>query len=261
MKVIFEKYQGNGNDFIIIDDRDGLFPDKTENVKKLCDRHFGIGADGLMLVKKSDIAEFEMVYYNSDGNISTMCGNGGRCIAAYAFKHGIAKKKMNFIAIDGLHKAAINNSENKNLYDVSLQMTNVDKVIKEDEYYFINTGSPHHITFVKNVKDVDVYNEGKKIRYGALYSPQGTNVNFVQLNNENIIVKTYERGVEDETLSCGTGVTASAIAAYLKTGKKIKKIKTTGGDFSVNFEENNGKFVNVTLNGPAEMVFKGEIEI
>ena len=261
MTVKFDKYQGNGNDFIIIDDRHGRFDNSVETVRKMCDRHFGIGADGLMLVRKSDAADFEMLYYNSDGALSTMCGNGGRCIAAFAYNHGIAGDKMIFSAVDGLHRAVINKKTGDHTYDVSLEMIDVEDHKKEDWFYFLDTGSPHHIMFVNDVKNIDVYENGKKIRYSEMYEPDGTNVNFVQINGNTIFVRTYERGVEDETLSCGTGVTASAIATYIKTGKKPERIETTGGNFRVDFNDKNGRFTDIWLKGPAEMVFKGEIAV
>jgi len=262
MRVFFEKYQGNGNDFVIIDDRNENFINSVENVKKLCDRHFGVGADGLMLVRVSDESDFEMLYYNSDGELSTMCGNGGRCISAFAYSNGIAEKEILFEAVDGLHKAVIDKVIKEDfIFDVSLQMKDVDEIKTEDTYYFLDTGSPHHVVFVDNADDVDVFNEGKNIRYSDLYKPSGTNVNFVQIIDDGIYVRTYERGVEDETLSCGTGVTASAISAFLKTGKKPEIIKTRGGDFKVDFKIEDDKVIDVWLKGPAEKVFEGDIEL
>lgn len=262
MKVIFEKYQGNGNDFVIIDDRKNIFDTSKKIIEKLCDRRYGIGADGLMLIRESKKSDFEMLYFNSDGLLGTMCGNGGRCIAAFAFKNGISKRNMIFNAVDGLHEAVINKEiiPGKSFF-VSLRMTDVKNIKERNSYYFLDTGSPHHVVFVENVNDIDVYEQGKKIRYSEMYKPGGTNVNFVEITGDTIFVRTYERGVENETLSCGTGVTASAIATYLKTGNKPELIKTKGGDFEVDFKVDNYTFTDILLKGPAEMVFKGEIEI
>lgn len=261
MLIQFEKYQGNGNDFIIIDNRDASVILSSEKIRKLCDRHFGIGADGLIFLRKSDTYDFEMEYFNSDGNLSSMCGNGGRCLAAFAFLKGIPNgKEMVFEAFDGVHKAKIlDELIPDKVCDVALEMTDVWDVQFNGKYYFMNTGSPHYVEFVDKVAEIDVVNEGRKTRYSEPFSSEGTNVNFVEYSGDRIFVRTYERGVEDETLSCGTGVTASAIAGFLETGRKDLKIHTTGGDFRVDFEEEEGKFKSVWLNGPAEMVFKGNI--
>jgi len=261
MKIRFYKYQGNGNDFIIIDVRKTRLELTPEKIASLCDRHFGIGADGLMLLLDSGKNDFSMLYYNSDGHPAGMCGNGGRCIAAFAFQQGIAGKKMTFDADDGVHEASINEVLEKDCcFDVSLKMNDVEQVEKNKGYYFLNTGVPHYVEFVDKVAEVDVDKEGRKTRFSEIFSPEGTNVNFVELNDDRIFVRTYERGVEGETLSCGTGVTASAIAAYLETGRKDYPVHTTGGEFSVTFKEENGRFTDVWLRGPAEMVFEGEIK-
>jgi len=260
MKLQFEKYHGNGNDFIIIDDRTLSFKASKRKIHQLCDRRFGIGADGLMLVRNSEKANFEMVYYNSDGALGTMCGNGGRCIAAFAYSHKMVLEKITFAAVDGLHEAAINKAE-EGLCDVSLEMRPVNKVVKYDKSYFINTGSPHHIEFVADADATDVYNTGKEIRNSKKYAKEGTNVDFVEIKGDSFYVRTYERGVEDETLSCGTGVIASAIAAFLETGNKDWRIKTRGGNFEVTFNSDGDRFTDIWLRGPAQCVFKGEIEI
>ncbi len=257
----FEKYHGNGNDFVIINNMNGTVSLTKKDVSHLCHRRFGIGADGLMLLEPDDKADFKMLYYNSDGQLSTMCGNGGRCIAAFAFSHNLAGKKMLFNAVDGFHQAVINTADpDHGIYDVSLEMTPVAKVSQHKNGYFLNTGSPHHIEFVKDAEDIDVFNKGREIRNSTAYQPDGTNVNFVQLDKDVIFVRTYERGVEDETLSCGTGVTASALAAFLETGNKIRRIKTRGGDFRVDFK---GKmpFTGIWLSGPAKRVFIGKIKL
>ena len=262
MRVRFEKYHGNGNDFIIIDDRKELFDASVEKVSYLCDRRFGIGADGLMLVKDSSKADFEMLYFNSDGKPGTMCGNGGRCIAAYAFSKELSSESMNFYAVDGLHRAVINSAEVEGfLFDVSLQMQPVSQVMERENSFVLDTGSPHYVEFVACSDSVDVYQKGKQIRYGDEFKPGGINVNFVQIDEDSLYVRTYERGVEDETLSCGTGVTASALAAFLETGIEDWRIKTRGGDFKVSFNWDGSRFADVWLRGPAQLVYKGEIEI
>jgi len=262
MNISFYKYQGNGNDFIIIDDRETNFDFPAEHIASLCNRHFGIGADGLMLLRESVRYDFSMLYYNSDGHPAGMCGNGGRCIAAFAFQQGIAGKKMTFDATDGVHEAVINKIPVEgSLFDVSLKMNDVEQVEKNKEYYFLNTGVPHYVEFVGKVAEVDVDKEGRKTRFSEIFSPEGTNVNFAELNDDRIFVRTYERGVEGETLSCGTGVTASAIAAYLETGRKNYPVHTTGGEFSVTFREEDGRFTDIWLRGKAVMVFEGVINL
>ena len=261
MRLDFEKYHGNGNDFIIINNMNGDIFLTQKEVQHLCHRQFGIGADGLMLIQPGRKTNFEMQYYNSNGLPGTMCGNGGRCIAAYAFAHKLADRKILFSAVDGLHKAVINDVKTAGiLYDVSLQMAPVSKVAKNANSYFLDTGSPHHVEFVKEVDEIDVFNRGRNIRNSKRYLPGGTNVNFVQITDDTLYVRTYERGVEEETLSCGTGVTASALAAFLETGKKNRRIKTRGGNFSVNFE-GTLPFTDIWLQGPAQLIFKGITEL
>lgn len=262
MEINFWKYQGNGNDFVIIDSREGSIELSAGQIKKVCDRHFGIGADGLMILLGHPDAGFEMKYYNADGHLSSMCGNGGRCIAAFAFSRGIVGKETNFTAYDGLHKALINSgNRDDRIFDVSLSMGNVEEIIKENNYYLLNTGSPHYVEFVNDVANLDVITEGRKTRYSERFAPDGLNVNFVELGEKRIFVRTYERGVEDETLSCGTGVTASAIAAYFETGKKDYSIHTTGGDFRVSFSDSEGTISSVWLHGQVQRVFQGITDI
>ena len=255
MTVHFYKYQGTGNDFVIIDNRNKEFPiDNTQLIEQLCDRKFGIGADGLILLENSDTTDFKMVYFNADGNQSSMCGNGGRCIVAFAKYLNIIDTETSFMAIDGIHYATINGNR------VNLQMSNIENIEVQDSHIFLNTGSPHHIEYVENVSEIDVKNLGKEIRNGAPYFQEGTNVNFVEQVNPNTFkVRTYERGVEDETLSCGTGVTAVAIASnYLeKTNEETINIETLGGKLSVNFIKENTIFKSVFLNGPTQLVFQG----
>lgn len=253
----FYKYQGTGNDFIMIDNREQKFSSSAHLVQKLCDRRFGIGADGLILLENSNEHDFKMVYFNSDGNPSTMCGNGGRCIVAFAKQLGIISNKATFEAIDGVHCAKIENDE------VSLEMISVNDVMKNGNDYVLNTGSPHYVAFVEqDIEEYPVYQQGFSIRNSEPFKQEGINVNFVSIKGEGIFVRTYERGVEDETLSCGTGVTAAAIATYLKTNKNPTLIQTLGGNLKVSFEANsNHSFTNVWLIGPATLVFEGLINI
>ena len=256
MKLPFYKYQGTGNDFVIIDNRHQIFPKSdTKLVAELCDRKFGVGADGLILLENDESSDFRMVYYNSDGNSSTMCGNGGRCLVAFANFLGIIDNKTSFNAIDGLHQATIEEGI------VSLQMGDVLEIKTKPSATFLDTGSPHHVQLVENLKDFKVQKEGAKLRYG-LYGKKGSNINFVeQLSEAKFSVRTYERGVENETLSCGTGVTAVAIAMH-KIGKTTSEqvtIEAVGGELKVQFNSN-GNYSEVFLTGPADQVFKGEIE-
>lgn len=260
MQLRFYKYQGTGNDFVMLDNRSEFFPKKnTQLIEKLCDRRFGIGADGLILLENHAQFDFKMVYYNSDGNESSMCGNGGRCLVAFAKQLGVISEKAEFEAVDGYHFATID-AENV----VSLQMKDVDLIKNEANYTFLNTGSPHHVQIEADIKTLDVKSEGAKIRYSELYGNAGSNVNFVhQLENDIFAVRTYERGVEDETLSCGTGVTAVAIAMHhtKKTTKNEIQLQVEGGKLKVKFEENNGNYTQVFLIGPATFVFEGTIEL
>jgi diaminopimelate epimerase len=258
MKHTFYKYQGTGNDFVFIDNRQEEFDkNNTKLIAFLCDRRFGIGADGLILLENDKATDFRMVYFNADGNESTMCGNGGRCLVAFAQFLNIIETKTTFIATDGLHHAEIDNDF------VKLQMQDVSKVEIHENHVFLDTGSPHHVQLVNNIDTFDVKNEGEKIRYGAPYNEAGTNVNFVeQLDANTFKVRTYERGVEDETLSCGTGVTAVALAMHRigKTTDKELTLKTKGGILKVAFTPKDAGYEKNWLQGMAKQVFKGEIE-
>lgn len=260
MQLTFYKYQGTGNDFVMIDNRTNFFPKKnTKLIEKLCNRRFGIGGDGLILLENHPNYDFKMVYYNSDGNESSMCGNGGRCLVAFAKKLNVISENAHFEAVDGYHFATIN-AENT----VSLQMKDVNDIKIDSNYTFLNSGSPHHVQMVNDLKTVDVQSEGAKIRYSDLYGNAGSNVNFVsQLENNIFAVRTYERGVEDETLSCGTGVTAVAIAMHKtgKTNKNVIDLNVEGGKLKVQFDENNGNYTKVFLIGPATFVFEGTIDL
>lgn len=260
MKIRFFKYQGAGNDFIILDNRDNKYSNLAAGqVHQLCHRHFGIGADGLMLLNEKEGYDFEMVYFNADGNEGSMCGNGGRCIVQFASAAGIRKNEYRFLATDGVHEAQIN-FEKK----VRLRMKDVDKVDFLLDHYVLNTGSPHYVKFVRDVENMDVVEEGKKIRYNKEYAADGINVNFVQvLSDDEIYVRTYERGVENETFSCGTGATASALmAAHNDNGFNTVEVKTKGGSLMVEYEKiSESRFTDIWLSGPALPVFTGEIEI
>lgn len=260
MKFIFDKYQSTGNDFILLDNRQGTY-DKitTEQVKKMCDRHFGIGADGLMLLNNKKGFDFEMIYYNADGIEGSLCGNGGRSITQFANKLGIKKKEYLFSATDGNHKAVIDFDKK-----VKLQMGDVKNLEFSLDHYVLNTGSPHYVKYVNGIQEIAVVEEGRKIRNSKDFAEKGINVNFVEkLGKDTIYVRTYERGVEDETLSCGTGLTASAlVSAHNENGFNRVEVKTKGGNLSVEFDKKSDtEFVDIWLCGPATFVFSGEIEL
>ena len=258
MQITFFKYQGTGNDFVILDNRIHPISLTTEQINKLCDRRFGIGADGLMLLNLKDSYDFEMKYYNSDGNESSMCGNGGRCLTKFAFDRGIKKERYKFIAIDGDHESEF--AENG---WINLKMKNVTEIQKYQDSFILNTGSPHFIKSVRHVMDLDVYKQGHEIRYSKDFAAEGINVNFVETTDKNILVRTYERGVEDETFSCGTGVTACAlIFAHNENGFNRIEVQTKGGYLAVEFDKlSDEQFENIWLCGPADFVFNGEIVI
>jgi diaminopimelate epimerase len=254
MQIEFYKYEGTGNDFVLIDNRDSHFSKvETDLVVKMCDRKFGIGADGLILLENHPTVDFTMIYYNADGHPGSMCGNGGRCIVHFAQFLNIISSEAVFEASDGLHNASIEGSQ------VSLKMNDVSEITIEEDFIFLDTGSPHHVTMVDDLAEFDVYSKGKQIRNDR-YGIAGTNVNFVAQDESDLFsVRTFERGVEDETLSCGTGVTAVAIAMHAtgKTTSEIIRLKTKGGDLEVSFHKTDTGYENVYLKGPAELVFKG----
>ena len=261
MELSFYKYQGTGNDFVMVDNRTKLMSkNNTKLIRQLCDRKFGIGADGLILLEDPEdtSTDFRMVYFNSDGNQSSMCGNGGRCIIAFANFLGIIGNSCTFTAIDGIHEGTI-----KEEGLVGLKMNDVEEISGTPDYTFLNTGSPHHVIFSDNISDLNVRKEGAAIRYSELYEKKGgSNVNFIEvLNPSTLRIRTYERGVEDETLSCGTGATAAAIAAF-NSGKvkgETVDLQTEGGELQVRFKKNANGFSDIWLLGPATQVFKGEI--
>ncbi|MBF4471090.1 diaminopimelate epimerase [Flavobacterium sp. HJJ] len=259
MQLEFYKYQGAGNDFVMIDNRSGFFPkDNTQLVAHLCDRRFGIGGDGLILLENDSETDFKMVYYNSDGNQSSMCGNGGRCLVAFAKDMHVIENETTFIATDGLHHASFEDKL------VSLQMIDVPAIDIKADYSFLNTGSPHHVQMVEDLEHYNVKDNGAAIRYGELYGKAGSNINFVKkIDDTTFRLRTYERGVEDETLACGTGATAVAIAmnATGQTEATSINVNVEGGKLVVSFDKNQNGFTNVFLKGPAEFVFKGSIDV
>jgi diaminopimelate epimerase len=254
MIIEFYKYQGTGNDFIMIDDREKEF-DLTDNdlIAALCERRMGIGADGLILLREHDTLDFEMIYFNADGKQSSMCGNGGRCIIAFAQMLEMIEDETTFMAIDGEHKGRLMDD------GIYLQMQDVKKIEGVGDGLVLNTGSPHYIEMVDELEYIDVDKQGRKIRNSAPFKKDGINVNFV-LDASELQVRTYERGVEAETLSCGTGVVATAIAMHYANciEETLVNVKTKGGELTVSFEEFNGGYRNIWLSGEASMVFAGE---
>ena len=255
--IHFYKYQATGNDFVIIDNRETKLTFTPEQVKAICDPKFGVGADGLMLLESHPTLNFHLEYFNSDGSTS-LCGNGCRAAVQFASQLGMVNGKAKFTAFDGPHAAEILANGN-----IRLQMADVSDVKTFGSDYFLQTGSPHYIKFVSEVKNYPVFEEGRKIRYDGKFMPKGTNVNFVELQQDNaIFVRTYERGVENETLSCGTGITAAALASAFKGFRSPVNIKTLGGSLQVEFKIGQGDtFREVYLIGPAKMVFKGQLDL
>ena len=261
MKLPFYKYHGAGNDFIIIDGRkkEDHIKLNQEEIHRLCERRFGIGADGLMIIAPSEHSDFEMIYYNSDGNISSMCGNGGRCIVKLASELGLFEgSNCTFKAIDGLHRAKLLEYEN-----VALEMRNVDEIISLNDAYVLDTGSPHYVKYLSSLSDIDVVSKGKEIRYSEPFRDDGINVNFIKSVDDRLIIRTYERGVEDETLACGTGITAAAIVhtyEHREDGYNEVVVQARGGTLKVAMHKSDSIFTDVWLTGPAQHVFSGEID-
>ena len=273
MKIHFLKYQATGNDFVLIDNRSGKYSFSSDQIKAICDRRFGVGADGLMLIENHPSANFNLQYFNSDGSQS-LCGNGSRAAVNMAASLGLVNGKARFEAYDGMHDAEI-----KHNGVVRLKMNDVSEVKKTGDDYFIHTGSPHIIRFVDDVRNYPVVVEGSRIRYSEAFKPGGTNVNFVEIQVGNtIFVRTYERGVEDETLSCGTGVTAAALAASFHGLGSPLTVRTLGGELKVEFKssqtglpagaspspvqaDQSVMFQEIYLIGPAKLVFEGDLEL
>ncbi|MDX5428455.1 MAG: diaminopimelate epimerase [Bacteroidota bacterium] len=256
MKQHFYKYQGTGNDFVLIDDRDKRFPQDTDLIARLCHRRFGIGADGLILLQEHPNLDFTMVYFNSDGRPSTMCGNGGRCIVRFAHDLGIIGSQTRFMAVDGEHRAKVDRE------DISLKMNDASMATPREEGYFLDTGSPHHVQKVEDTEEIHVFDLGRQMRNG-IYGREGANINFVQTMGDHLRIRTYERGVEDETYSCGTGVTAAALVSFQEgwTSESPVILETLGGKLSVSFEREGARFTNIWLIGPAEYVYEGDIDL
>jgi diaminopimelate epimerase len=259
----FYKYQATGNDFVVVDNRENRYSFSADQIRQICDRRFGVGADGLMLLEKHPLLQFNLQYYNSDGSQS-LCGNGSRAAVQFASFLGMVNGKATFNAYDGSHDAELLPSG-----VVKLKMNPVKEVKMIEADFFIHTGSPHFVRFVSDLQHFPVVEEGRKIRYAEDFKPGGTNVNFVELQGDNtIFVRTYERGVEDETLSCGTGVTAAALAASRKGYTSPVNIKTKGGELAVEFKTQSGlsvgkpgSFDDIFLIGPAKMVFEGDLDL
>jgi diaminopimelate epimerase len=257
MRFPFQKYQATGNDFVIVDNRDAKFSFTIDQIQKICDRKFGIGADGIMLIEKHPSLDFNLIYFNADGSAS-LCGNGSRAAVKMASSLGMLNGKTKFNAYDGQHEASLLSNGN-----VRLKMNDVTEVKRLGKDFFINTGSPHFIQIVTSAIEYPVFDAGRKIRYSEDFKPGGTNANFVELMEGNtIFVRTYERGVENETLSCGTGVTAAALAASFHQYSSPISVKTLGGELSVEFNlRHDGSFTDIFLIGPAKMVFEGTLEL
>lgn len=257
MNIKFHKYQGAGNDFIIIDNRKLLYDFPEARVKQFCDRRFGIGADGLMLLENCQGYDFRMRYFNADGREASLCGNGSRCILAYARQLGLFSRTARFMAADGEHTGEITPT------GVRIRMQDIKEIITHRDYYFLNTGSPHYVKIVEDAYQTDVYRKGKAICNSAPFQPQGTNVNFITPTKDYIKIATYERGVENETLACGTGCVASALCISLRNqdNQNTYLLKAKGGTLKVSFERKpDGTFTNIWLEGPAEKVFEGKLE-
>ncbi len=261
MNIPFSKYQGTGNDFILIDNRNNSFTDLSQKeIERICDRHFSIGADGLMMLNLKEGFDFEMKYYNADGNPGSMCGNGGRCIVRFAYDLGIHKESYHFIASDGEHEAELDSISNI----INLKMRDVSGYKEVDGHYIVDTGSPHYVHFVPDVGKINVVKEGSAIRNSSTFIKEGINVNFVEQKAEDeLYVRTYERGVEDETFSCGTGVTASALVCHHnEIGYNEVNVQTKGGNLIVKYDRNyQNAYTNIWLCGAAEKAFDGKVEV
>jgi len=257
MEFRFSKYHGTGNDFILIDDRDKQFPEGDLSlIKRICDRHFGIGADGLMLIREETGFDFRMIYFNSDGRESTMCGNGGRCIAAYVQKEGLETTYKAFMAIDGPHEYLLADGQ------VRLKMIDVEDIRQQDKDFVLFTGSPHFVRLANHIDRLDLNTAGRKIRYSPVYTKEGINVNFVESSEGSYRMRTYERGVEGETLSCGTGTIAAALALAIEDPDLNSPVtlETPGGTLRVYFDRKGTGFNNIWLEGPAAFVFEGTLD-
>jgi diaminopimelate epimerase len=261
MKLEFYKYHGTGNDFILVDNRTGSFPEKTPIIEGLCHRRFGVGGDGLILLNNSENHAFSMRYFNSDGKEGSMCGNGGRCTVALANHLGLTSPDVLFETTDGIHHAIILEQAGNSTI-VKLSMNDVTTFERIENYLFLDTGSPHYVLFVEDNNSIDVVKEGRAIRNSSRFRDKGTNVDFVEITGDKLFVRTYERGVEDETFSCGTGVVASAIAySIMNPGRNEVTVNTLGGTLKIAFNQKENIFTDIWLTGPATLVYKGIINI
>lgn len=261
MNLIFSKYEGAGNDFIVIHaDSKNPITLSSEKISFLCNRRLGIGADGFIEIHSTENADFEMKYHNADGNLGSLCGNGARCAFLFAFQKGIVGKNSIFKAYDGLHSGEIINEKS-----IKISILDVKNIEVDEDAFFLNTGSPHYVKYVSNLSDYPVIEEGKKIRHDKKFSPGGTNVNFAEIKDGKLFIRTYERGVEDETLACGTGITAVALTSFFKNQLDPSNpitVQSKGGELKVSALMNSdNSFSSIYLEGPANFVFTGQIEI
>ncbi len=259
MEINFSKYNGAGNDFILIDDRDSLINDNKSLINYLCDRHFGVGADGIIILKESNNCDFEILHYTSDGNLGSLCGNGSRCAVLFAYNKDIIGRKTVFNAFDGIHSAEI--LENGL---IKMEMKLNSDIVNNSFGTFTDTGSPHLVIEKDDADKLDVYNEGRAIRYNDFYKKEGVNVNFIEkISDDQFKIRTYERGVENETLACGTGSTASAICMNFlgRTKRSNITMKCKGGDLNVQFNLSERGYQEISITGPAKLVYEGTIKV
>ena len=259
MKINFSKYNGAGNDFILIDDRENLINDNKSLISYFCDRHFGIGADGLIILKESSNSDFEILHYTSDGNLGSLCGNGSRCAVLFAFNKDIISRNTVFHAFDGIHNAEILGNGL-----IKMEMKVNSDIVSNSYGTWLDTGSPHLVVEMNDTDELDVNNEGRLIRYSDFYKEEGVNVNFVEkISDDQFKIRTYERGVENETLACGTGSTASAICMNFlgKTNSNNITMQCKGGDLNVQFNISGKDYKGISITGPAKLVFEGVIEV
>ena len=263
MTIAFKKYHGTGNDFILIDDRALTFAATQEQIANLCHRRFGIGADGLILLRSHARADFEMIYYNSDGRLGSLCGNGARCITAFAFNLGIITKQARFMAFDGPHESEVQEMNlNTNHFQIKLKMNDVQAIAPNADSCFMNTGSPHLVLAKDLIAELDVFTEGRRIRYSKPFAEEGTNVDFICKTSNGIAMRVYERGVEDETYSSGTGAVACALSADLFGWTQSPcTLSTKGGVLQVDYDKSELTFTNIWLTGPAIKTYEGSIDL
>jgi diaminopimelate epimerase len=263
MQVEFWKYHGTGNDFIMVDERGRQYGLSPEQIQSLCNRRTGVGADGMILLRESSEADFRMVYFNADGYEGSMCGNGGRCTTFFFDYLSGPVDSCKFITSDGIHEARIERLSDEDLALVTISLNDVSSVRKVLNGYFLDTGSPHYVEPVQKIELLDVVRKGRKLRHSRKFAPDGANINYLEVQHGRIYLRTYERGVEDETLSCGTGVTAAAIVYHELNGfhSDPVKIHTRGGNLEVQMDQSGNTYTNIWLKGPAKKVFKGYVSL